>query len=80
MCPDKTAPYWNDDFKLDRYLGPSIDIGPAVRAKIIEENGQVLHRSMYPALTKEEWELEECKIECSSFMESLHQRLGPWLS
>ena len=46
-------------------------------AKIIKENGQVLHRSMHHALTQEEWEQEECKAEHSSFMESLHQRFGP---
>ena len=45
-------------------------------AKIIKENGQVLHRSTYQALTLEEWEWEECKAEHSLFMVSLHQKLG----
>ena len=62
---------------IDTYLNTSIDIGPALMEKIMKENGQVLHRSTYWALTQEEWEREECKAECSSFMESLHQRLGP---
>ena len=35
------APYLDDHFKLERNLGPSIDIGPAIMAKIIKENVQV---------------------------------------
>ena len=77
MFWDKTAPYPNDHFRLGRYLGSSIDIGPALMAKITEENGHVLHRSLYQVLTQEEWKWEECNAECSSFMASLHQKLGP---
>ena len=44
-------PYLKDHFKLSSYLEPSIDVGPAISAKIIKVNGQVLHRSMYQALT-----------------------------
>ena len=69
--------YPNDHFRLGRYLGPSIDIGPVLVAKIIKENSQVLHRSVFQSLTQEEWEEEECKNEHNSFMESLNQMLGP---
>ena len=62
---DKTAPYPNDHFKIGRYLGLSIDIGPKMMAKVIKENGQVLLGSTYQALTQDEWEQEECKIKCS---------------
>ena len=55
---NETAPYPHDHFKLGRYLGLSIDIGPALMAKIIKENGQILQRSKYQALTQEEWEQE----------------------
>ena len=64
-------------FKLGRYLGPSIDICPALTEKNIKEDGQVLHRSTYQALTQDEWEWEECTNEHSLFMESLHQALSP---
>ena len=37
------TPHINDHFTLGRYLGLSIDIGPALMAKVINENGQVLH-------------------------------------
>ena len=44
MFWDKTAAYPNDHFRLDRYLGLSLDIGPALMVKIIKENSLVLHR------------------------------------
>ena len=56
MFRDKTAPYPDDQFRLGRYLGLSIDIGHAMMAKSINKDGQVLHRSMCQALTQEEWE------------------------
>ena len=37
--------------KLGHYLRPSIDIGPAMTAKVLIENRQVLHISMYRPLT-----------------------------
>ena len=77
MFQDKTVPYPNDHFRLGRYLSLIIDIGPALMAEIIKENGQVIHRSTYQAQTQDEWEWEEWKTECSLFTESLHQRLDP---
>ena len=39
-----TGPNFPDDKELlGRYLGPSIDVGPAMTAKILKANGQVLH-------------------------------------
>ena len=38
-----------------RWLGPSLDIGPAMTANILKENGQVLHLSTY-------WPLNEVKM------------------
>ena len=46
MFQDETAAYPNDHLRLGRYLGPSIDIVPALMAKMIKENGWVFHRSM----------------------------------
>ena len=73
MFWDETAPH----FSLGRYLGLSIDIGPTLMANNIKEKCQVLHRSKFHALSQDEWEQEECKLKCSSFMESLYQRLVP---
>ena len=47
MFHDETAPFPDDVLKLGHYLGPSIDVGPAMTAKILMENSQVLHRSTY---------------------------------
>ena len=54
-----------------------MDIGPTLMTKIIKENGWVFHRCMYQALTQEKWKQEECKAKHSSFMASLHLKLGP---
>ena len=40
--------------KLGRFLGPSIDVGPAMTTKILTEKGQVLNRSTYQLLTPDE--------------------------
>ena len=55
MSQDEKAQYLYDHFKLGRYLGPSIDVGPTMVAKIFTRNGQVLHHSTYQTLAKEEW-------------------------
>ena len=47
MFHDETAPFPDDVLKLGPCLGSSIDVGPAMTAKNLTENGQVLHRSMY---------------------------------
>ena len=46
-------------------------------AKIGEENGQVLHRSSYQVITQKDWEQEECKLEQSLLIKSLHQMQCP---
>ena len=51
---DKTAPFQDNMLKLGHFLCPSIDIGPAMAAKILTENGPVLHRSTYTPLTLDE--------------------------
>ena len=73
MFQDKTAAYPNDHFRLGRYLGLSMNVGPVLKAKIIKKNCPVLHRSTYWELTQDEWEQEECKNERSLFMVSLHK-------
>ena len=54
MFLDETVPFPDEVLKLGLYLGSSIDINPAMIAKILTENGQVLHRSNYMPLTPEE--------------------------
>ena len=37
-----------------RWLGPSMDINPAMCSKIIRSNGQIINLSSYRAITEEE--------------------------
>ena len=62
--------------KLDCYLGPSIDVGPTVTAKIVNENGQVLHRSMYQPLIPD-GPLDKDRSDAQEqFMASTCDRMG----
>ena len=74
---DNTAPYPQDKLKPGRYLGPSIDIGPAMTAKILKVNGQVEHHSTYCSLTPEEIASLVLKAEQEAFDSEIEQRLGP---
>ena len=39
---------------LDQWLGPAIDIGPAMTSKVLKSNGQVIYTSTYRLLTDDE--------------------------
>ena len=45
MFWNETAPFPYDVLKLGHYLGPTMDVGPAMATKVLTQNGQVLHRS-----------------------------------
>ena len=47
---DKPIQFPYENPVLGRYLGPALDLGPAMTAKIMKENGEVVHRSTYKAL------------------------------
>ena len=51
MFWDETAPFPDYMVKLGIYLGTRIDVGPAMTAKILTQNGQVHYRSTYRPLT-----------------------------
>ena len=74
MVQDETAPFPDDVLKLGHYDGPSIDIGPAMTAKILTENGQVLHWSTYRPLTSDELLHKDRKPK--QFMARVYDRLG----
>ena len=44
------AAYLDNHFKLDRYLGPSVDVSAAMMTNILTKNNWILHRSMYRVL------------------------------
>ena len=62
--------------KLGCFLGPSIDIGPAMTTKILTQNGQVLHRSTYRLLTPDELADKDRSHAREQFMTSVYEKLG----
>ena len=70
MFQDETAPFPDDVLKLGHYLGPSIDVGPAMTAKILTENGQVLHRSNILTFNSRQVSRQKC-IRCLRMLESM---------
>ena len=51
---ENAVTYPDDKWDVGRWLGPSMDIGPALCAKILKSNGQRVHRSSYHHLTEDE--------------------------
>ncbi len=49
-----TVSFPKDPLVLGKYLGPSIDIGPTMTAKILTPMGKVVHHITYRLLTPEE--------------------------
>ena len=62
---------------MGRYLGPSTDVGPALTAKILKQNGEVVHWSSYRGLTPEEIVNPVEQAAMKSFNESIEVKLGP---
>eukprot|EP00985_Skeletonema_marinoi_P035280 scaffold46130_cov504-Skeletonema_marinoi.AAC.1 len=58
MFRDTAVTYPEDNEVLGRWLGPAIDVGPAMTAKILKSNGEVVYRTTFRALTPEEVEDE----------------------
>ena len=73
---DSNSSYPEPKERLGRWLGPSIDIGPAMTSKILKANGQVLHLSSYRALSNEEIEDAEELKERNKFDNDIHKKLG----
>jgi hypothetical protein len=48
---DEVTSFPEDQSILGKYLGPSDDVGPAMVAKLLKKNGQVVERSTYRGLT-----------------------------
>ena len=51
MLRDQPVAFPDDNLVLGRYLRPVINVGPALNAKIIKANGEVVYRLTYHALT-----------------------------
>ena len=80
MFWDKTAPIPDDVWKLGHYLGPSIDVSPAMTTKILTVNGQVLHMSAYRPLNSDELLDKDGSDAQEQFMVRVCEKLGFWVS
>jgi hypothetical protein len=76
---DVPASYPEPKEALGRWLGPSLDIGPAMTAKIIKMNGQIIYSSSHRGLTELEQQDREQIKEQDAFMTALHGKIdgGP---
>ena len=76
MFYNKTAPFQDYVTKLGHYLGPSIDIGPVMTAKILSENGQVIQSSTYRMLLSDELADKDGSDAQEQFMARVYEWLG----
>ena len=76
MFLDTAQPFPNQPWVLGRYLGPSIDVGPAMTGKFLLPNGEVMHRTTYRGLKPDE-EASPLHIkEREAFDVQVHIKLG----
>ena len=61
---------------LGRYLGQSIDFVTALVAKILNSNGQVVHRYTYRVITLEEIERKSDKKQHRKFYQLVTIKIG----
>ena len=64
-----------ENMYLGRYLGPSIDVGPALIANILKSNGDMVHCSTYRSLLPEE--VNDEKELRRQFNVMIEEKLGP---
>ena len=77
---DSKAQYPESKEKLGRWLSPSIDIGPAMTAKVLKPNGQLLHVSTYRPLSDDEMQDPGEKRKRDQYDSMLRKKLGKPLS
>ena len=77
MYHDSAISFPEDKLILGRWLGPSIDVGPAMTGKILKNNGNTRHVSTYRPLTKEELEDPVKQNQMNQFNIDIHEALGP---
>ena len=77
---DSKAQYPESKEKLGRWLGRSIDIGPAMMAKVLKPNGQLLHVSTYRPLSDGKMQDPGEKRKREQYDSMLRTKLGKPLS
>ena len=77
---DTNETFPNDKVVLSRYLGPSIDVGPALTAKILKMNGSVVYRSTYRGLNEDERNSAVEQAMRDKFDDHIRSKVGPGTS
>ena len=73
---DGQASYPEDKLSLGRYLGPSLDVGPAMAIKVLKENGEVIRLSSYRGLTPDELDNPLEQAARTAFDTKIQEKLG----
>ena len=73
---DSTSGFPEPKEQLGRWLGPAIDIGPAMSAKILKKNGLVAYTASYRPLSADELQNPDLKKELSEFSASIRRKVG----
>ncbi len=75
-----TIDYPNEPLRLGTYLGPAINVGPGMTAKILQHNGEVVYWSTYCPLTIEECANDTMQQDMLTLRETTEERLGAKLT
>jgi hypothetical protein len=73
---DTSVSFPDDPMTLGRWLGLSTDIGPAITAKCLKANGQIMHRSTYRTLAPDEIANPDEIKEIDAFDINITDKLG----
>ena len=68
-----------DMLQLGHHLWHSIDVGSAMMAKVLTQNGQVLHKSTFIPFTSDDLVDKEGQDACYQFVIRVYNRLGSWV-
>ena len=80
MFIDETIQFTDENTVLGRYLGPALNVGPEMTAKITKENGEVVHRYTYDDLTESEAHNLVHISRRETFDKNICVKLGPDVS
>ena len=74
---DTSVTFPGDKLVLERYCGTSIDVGPALTAKILRKNRQQVHRSTYRTFKPYELVNPDEINARDEFDTAIGEKLGP---
>ncbi len=78
-CPG-TIEYPDEPLRLGRFLGPAIDVGLAMTAKTLQQNGEVMYCSTHRLLTIEEQADPSVQQNMIMFYKTAEEHLGEKLT